>query len=124
MGLNIIFKIKELDCKKKLKEMNINGNSEEIELDCYLKIINYFQTKQDRREEIEIWKSKSIITLMKLLIRTQNRTLVTNALILILSLSEDVPPDTYNNRGVSFNRISEKDKQTLIEDLKEEFLPN
>jgi hypothetical protein len=104
--------------------MKINGNSEEYELEFYLQIIDYFQKERINREEIEIWKNKSIIELMKYLKRTQNRTLVTNALILIISLSGDIPPDTYNNRGININRISEKDKRFLIEDLKEEFLPN
>ena len=89
-----------------------------------MKIIDYFQKEKVTREEIEIWKNKSIIELMKFLEGSQNRTLVTNALILILSLFEDIPPDIYNNRGVNINRISQKDKRFLIEDLKEEFLPN
>lgn len=104
--------------------MKINTHSDELELDLYLKIIDYFQKEKVTREEIEIWKNKSIIELMKYLKRTQNRTFVTNALILILSLFGDLPPDIYNNRGVNINRISEKDKRFLIEDLKEEFLPN
>lgn len=104
--------------------MKINTHSDELELDLYLKIIDYFQKEKVTREEIEIWKNKSIIELMKFLERSQNRTLVTNALILILSLFEDIPPDIYNNRGVNINRISQKDKRFLIEDLKEEFLPN
>jgi len=104
--------------------MKINTHSDELELDLYLKIIDYFQKEKVSREEIEIWKNKSIIELMKFLERSQNRTLVTNALILILSLFEDIPPDIYNNRGVNINRISQKDKRFLIEDLKEEFLPN
>jgi len=102
--------------------MKINTNGEE--LDFYLKIIDYFQNEKVDKEQTEIWKNKSIIKLMKYLKRTQNRTLVTNALILILSLFEDIPPDIYNNRGVNFNRISERDKRFLIEDLKDEFLPN
>jgi hypothetical protein len=104
--------------------MKINTHSEEFELDLYLKIIDYSQKEKITREEIEIWKNQSIIELMKYLKRTQNRTFVTNALILILSLFEDIPPDIYNNRGVNFNRIAEKDKHFLIKDLKEEFLPN
>lgn len=104
--------------------MKINNNSDKIELDFYLKIIDYFQNEKGDREKTEIWKSKSIIELMKYLKRTRNRTFVMNALILMLSLFEDIPPDIYNNRGVNFNRISEKDKKFLIEDLKEEFLPN
>lgn len=104
--------------------MKINSANKEFELDFYLKIIDYFQNEKVDRDKTEIWKSKSIIELMKYLKRTQNRILVTNALILILSLFEDIPPDIYNNRGVNFNRISERDKRFLIEELKEEFLPN
>ncbi len=104
--------------------MKINTHSDEFELDLYLKIIDYSQKEKITREESEIWKNQSIIELMKYLKRTQNRTFVTNALILILSLFEDIPPDIYNNRGVNFNRIAEKDKEFLIEGLKEEFLPN
>ena len=104
--------------------MKINTNGDELELDFYLQIIDYFQKEKVDKEQTEIWKNKSIIKLMKYLKRTQNRTLVTNALILILSLFEDIPPDIYNNRGVNFKRISERDKRFLIEDLKEEFLPN
>ncbi|MFX0020860.1 MAG: hypothetical protein ACFE9S_00920 [Candidatus Hermodarchaeota archaeon] len=104
--------------------MKINTFSDEFELDLYLKIIDYSQKEKIPREEVEIWKNQSIIELMKYLKRTQNRTFVTNALILILSLFEDIPPDLYNNRGVNFNRIAEKDKKFLIEELKEEFLAN
>jgi len=104
--------------------MKINNNSEEFELDYYLKILDYFQDERISREKKEIWKNRSIIELMNLLERTQNRAFVTNALIFILSLFENIPPDTYNNRGVNIARISEKDKKFLIQELKEEFLPN
>ena len=104
--------------------MKINFNSDELEIDYYLQIIDYFQKEKVNREEIEIWIDKSIIELMNYLKHTHNRTLVANALILILSLFENIPPDTYNNRGVNFNRISETDKKSIIENLKNEFLPN
>ncbi|MFX1374374.1 MAG: hypothetical protein ACFFA0_01045 [Promethearchaeota archaeon] len=104
--------------------MKIDFKSEEFELEVYSQIIDYYQDESINRDKKEIWINKSIIELMKYLKRTRNRKLVTNALILILSLSEDIPPDIYNNRGVSFNRISKKDKSILIEGLKEEFLPN
>jgi hypothetical protein len=99
-----------------------NYDAEDYELDCYYKILDYFQKEKGNREQIEIWKYRSFIELMKLLDRTKNRTFVTNAIILILSLFEDIPPDTYNNRGVNINRI--KDRTSLISVLKEEFLPN
>ena len=104
--------------------MKINNNSDDLELDCYLKIIEYFQKERFDRETTEIWKNQSLIELMNLLERTKNRTLVTNAIILILTLFEDLPPDIYNNRGVHVNRISDRDKKSLIEELKDEFLPN
>ncbi|MFW9900768.1 MAG: hypothetical protein ACFFDY_05705 [Candidatus Thorarchaeota archaeon] len=104
--------------------MKININSDELEIDYYLQIIDYFQKEKVSREEIEIWIDKSIIELMKYLKRTQNRTLVTNALILILSLFENIPPDNYNNCGVEINVVSEIDKQSILKNLKNEFLPN
>ena len=61
---------------------------------------------------------------MKLLKCTQDRAFVANALILILSLFEDIPPDLYTNRGHNIDRISEKDRKSIILKLKNEFLPN
>jgi len=104
--------------------MKINNNCDEFELDCYLKIIDFFKNKKVNKEKTEIWKSQSLIKLMNFLDRSKNKTLVANAIILILSLFEDIPPDTYNNRGVDVNRISEKDRRSLISELKNEFLPN
>ncbi len=104
--------------------MKINNNSDTFESDFYLKIIDFFQNEEGDREKTEIWKNRSMIELMKYLKRTRNRTFVMNAIILILSLFEDIPPDIYNNRGVNINRISGKDKRFFIDGLKEEFLPN
>ncbi len=104
--------------------MKINKNTEDFELDCYLKILEYFQNENVNRERTKIWKDHSLIELMKLLDKAKNRVLVTNSIILMLSLFENMPPDTYNNRGVNINRISVKDRKSLIADLREEFLPN
>ena len=104
--------------------MKINTNSEDFEVEFYLKIVDYFQDDNISREKREIWKNQSIIQLMNLLERTQNRTFVTNALILLLSLLEDNPPDIYSNRGRNVNCISTKDKKSLILELENEFLPN
>ncbi|MFX1572558.1 MAG: hypothetical protein ACFFB0_07405 [Promethearchaeota archaeon] len=104
--------------------MKINNNYDEFELDCYLKIIDFFQKEKVNKENKEIWKSKSLIELMNYLDRTKNKTLVTNAIILIISLFEDIPPDIYNNRGVDINQVSEKDRRSLISKLKDEFLLN
>ncbi len=104
--------------------MKINNNSDEFELKLYLKIVDYFQDNKISPENKEIWKNQSIIELMNLLKHSQNRTFVVNALILLLSLFENIPPDLYTNRGHNINCISEKDKKSLISKLKNEFLPN
>ncbi len=104
--------------------MKICKDKDDLELDCYLKILDYFQEDKINKENTEIWKSRSFIELMKLLEEKKNRDLVTNAIILILSLFDDIPPDTYNNRGVDIKRISLEDKKSLIAGLEEEFLPN
>ncbi|MFW9896616.1 MAG: hypothetical protein ACFFD7_12495 [Candidatus Thorarchaeota archaeon] len=104
--------------------MKICENKEDLELDCYLKILDYFQKEKGNKENTEIWKDHTFIKLMKLLEQKKNKELVTNAIILILSLFEDIPPDTYNNRGVDISRISHEDRKSLIAGLEEEFLPN
>lgn len=104
--------------------MKINKNNDNFELDYYNKILDNFKNTKVNREVTEIWKDKSLIELMKFLDRTKNNAMVSNAIILILSLLDDIPPDGYNNRGVNINQISDKDKKYLIDQLKNEFLPN
>jgi len=104
--------------------MKICKNNDAFELDCYMKILDYFQKDKVNKENTEIWKDQSFIELMKLLEQEKNRDVVTNAIILMLSLFEDMPPDTYNNRGVNINLISGKDRISIVANLKDEFLPN
>ncbi|MFX0059331.1 MAG: hypothetical protein ACFE85_07675 [Candidatus Hodarchaeota archaeon] len=96
-------------------------NSEDYELDYYIKIVEFFQRKNVDRNTKEIWKSKSFIELMNLLKRTKNKEFVKNALILIISLFERLPPDLYNNRGISSEILNEKDKESYLSILKTEF---
>ena len=104
--------------------MKIHEENEDFELDCYLQILDYFQKDRISKENTEIWKDQSFIELMKLLEQKKNRDVVTNAIILMLSLFENLPPDTYNNRGVDISRISIEERKSLIAGLEEEFLPN
>ena len=68
--------------------------------DCYDVILEYFQTTSDSPAEQEIWKNRAYTTLITLWkenkISTQNAR---NALILLLNLFEDIPPDIFNSRG-------------------------
>jgi len=104
--------------------MKICENNDAFELDCYMKILDYFQKDKINKENTEIWKDQTFIELMKLLEQKKNSDMVTNAIILMLSLFEDMPPDTYNNRGVNINLISGKDRISIVANLKDEFLPN
>ncbi|MFO8017430.1 MAG: hypothetical protein R6U96_02245 [Promethearchaeia archaeon] len=97
------------------------------ELECYLKIIRYFQERENK-EKTEIWKSSTLIHLMEKLKEIEDegiekkRNVIKNSLILLMSLFENIPPDVYNNRGVHINRLSEEDKEPLKNTLKEEVL--
>ena len=106
------------------KKMKISNDNEDFELECYQKILDYFQKDNVHNENTEIWKSQSLIEIMTLLDQNKNRALVTNIIILLLSLFEDMPPDTYNNRGVDISQISIEERKSLILGLEEEFLPN
>ena len=107
--------------------MDMPINSEEVELDYYIKIVEFFQSNNLDRNTIEIWRSKSLIELMKVLKRTKNKEFVKNALIFIISLFEHIPPDLYSNRGINAEILNKKDKETYLSILKTEFiddLPN
>lgn len=107
--------------------MNVSNNNDTYELDYYLSIIDFFQNQNADRETKEIWKNKSLIELMKVLKRTRKTEFVKNAIILILSLFDNIPPDSYNNRGIKVNSLTNGDKLSYVNLLKSEFsndLPN
>jgi len=98
-------------------------NDEEI--DCYEKILQFFNQQQFlSKENKNLWKSRSLIKIMEVWSRTRNLTLVRNSLILLISLFENVPPDLYNNRGVDIQLLSKKDRDSFMSELKDEFLAN
>ena len=106
----------------------INGGKE---LEAYDQILKFFNKKDRTNKETEIWEDQTYINLMGFLKKKKeienlynNYKLVENAIILILSLFENIPPDTFNNRGVNINSISIEERKSLIAGLEEEFLPN
>jgi len=102
--------------------MNISNNSDNSELDYYLSIIDFFQNQNTNRETAELWKDKKFIELMKVLKLTRKKEFVKNAIILILSLIDQMPPDTYNKRGIKVNSLTNGDKRSYINILQSEFL--
>ncbi len=102
--------------------MNISNNSDSSELDYYLSIIDFFQNQNKNRETAEIWKDKSFIELMKVLKRTKKKEFVKNSIILILSLIDQMPPDTYNKKGIKVNSLINGDRRSYINILQSEFI--
>jgi len=107
--------------------MNTSNNCDYSELDYYSDIIEFFQNPNVNKETIEIWKDKSLIELMKVLERTSRTEFVKNAILLILSLFDEHPPDIYTSRGTNVNSLDNGEKRSYIDVLKMEFiddLPN
>ena len=102
--------------------MNISNNSDNFELDYYLNIINFSQNQNKNRETVEIWKDKSFIEWMKVLKLTRKKEFVTNSIILILSLIDQMPPDTYNKEGIKVNSLISGDRRSYITILQSEFI--
>ena len=104
--------------------MSINDESE---MELYSKILEVYQHRQFDKDSIEIWKDKSYIDLMHVLKLTNNKNLVKNAIILILSLFEDIPIDLYDTHGVNVKELKYEKKREYLSELKMEFfneLPN
>ena len=107
--------------------MLMSNNNDTFEHDYYQSIIDFFQNHNTDRETTEIWKNKSLIELMRVLKRTRKTEFVKNAIILLLSLSDQLPPDNYASRGIQVNSLTKEDKLSYVNLLKSEFtndLPN
>ncbi len=104
----------------------INGGKE---LEAYDQILKFFNKKDRTNKETEIWEDQTYINLMGFLKKKKeienlynNYKLVENAIILILSLFHDVPPDKYNSMGKDVKVIDNSDRDDIISLLKKEFL--
>ncbi len=107
--------------------MNNSNNCDTSEFDYYSNIIEFFQSPNANKETIEMWKDKSIIELMKVLERTNRKEFVKNAILVIISLFEEHPPDIYTSRGTNVNSLNNGEKKSYMSVLKTEFiddLPN
>ena len=102
--------------------MRMSNTNNEKELNCYLEIIEFFQHQSQDPESIELWKDKSIMELMKVLKRTNNKLLIRNALILMITLFEHLPPDLFNNKGINTKILNKEDKESLKSILRTEFI--
>lgn len=90
------------------------------EIDYYDKILQFFSSKNRNAEETERWKESMIIELMKLFKKKEKsinlieiKNLIQNAIILILSLSENRPLDYYDTMGKDSKNLSLTEKKEL-----------
>ncbi len=90
------------------------------DMEFYDNILRHYSEMCKDNQNIEIWKNKIYIKLMNLLTKTENILLVRNSILLIISLFDNLPPDSYNNHGFSFSKSNKKDKKQVILNLKEE----
>jgi len=102
--------------------MSLNTSELNEELKCYTKIIDcYLNSKNDiiKREDC---KNQSIIKLMEILKRKKDKHLISNSLILVLSLfnNEDIAPDLFSNLGHEIATLNNSEKKEFISELKKE----
>ncbi|MFW9942383.1 MAG: hypothetical protein ACFFFT_15200 [Candidatus Thorarchaeota archaeon] len=93
-----------------------------LEIDNYLRIIDYFQERKLNNESNEIRKFQSYIELVNTFKRTQNRNQFSNEIILMLALFEEMSPDSSHTSEDNIDQLSKREKNRFIEILKNEFL--
>ena len=100
--------------------LKMNDNNNLSEIDYYEKILQFFSRKNRDEVKTERWKDSSLIELMNLLKKkeksanfTEIKDLVQNAIILILSLLDDEPPDFYDTIGKDSKCIPLNEKRKL-----------
>lgn len=92
------------------------------ESELFTKIINTFLDKDSKPNIKEIGKHKSIIKLMDGLRSNKNKDLAKNALILLLNLYDDYPPDLFSTLGDDIESLSDEDRDEAMDKLKDIFL--
>jgi len=93
----------------------------ESELECISKIWDYYYGEIENHEYQQISISFLLIKLMEILKQTKNKALITNALLLAISFFSNIPPDSYNNRGIDMDTLSKKSRKKLLSQLRQEF---
>ncbi len=105
--------------------MIINDFRTNEEISCYAKIIDCFTESKNDFIKKENCKNKSLIKMMEILKKRNDKQLVRNALIIILSLFEgdDQPADFFSKRGKELHALNDQaEKEKIILELKKEFL--
>ena len=89
------------------------------ELECYTKIINCYLKNQNDRQKLEQCKHQSLIKLMKVMDRKEER-LIQNALIIVLALFDEIPPDLAGTTGSDLSLLSKREKELALKKIEDE----
>ena len=105
---------------KKLSETQKN----DFELECITKIWDYYYKEVVNQERVEVPISFLLIKLMEVLKQSNNKELMTKALLITISFFQNVPADLYNRRGIDINLLPQKYRKKALLLLRQEFLLN
>jgi hypothetical protein len=83
--------------------------------------MDFYQNEVLPHEYQDMPISFLLIKLMELLKLTENKTLITKALIITISFFEQIPPDIYDNQGIELDLLPLKVKKNAISQLNQEF---
>ena len=90
---------------------------------CYDKILDCYLKHKRNPIKKEMCKNRSIYWLMEKLRKRNDREVVQNALLIVLSLFDDTPPDLYSNIGKEIKSLSDNgEKDKVISELKKELI--
>jgi len=102
--------------------MSFNNLRKGQELRCYTKIIDCYLENNTDIHRKEMCKNTSIIKLINKSECRNSDNFIKNALLLVLSLFDDQEADFYHNYGNDIETCSDKDKESLLAELKKEII--
>ena len=100
-------------------------DNNDMEIEYYAQIIEYFEEETDPKE-LELWKYKKLIKLMEELKQTkQIQEKIKNTIIIMHALFDETEtPDEYTSRGSQTAELSEADKKVCHDHLRRGCLPS
>ena len=96
------------------------------EIEFFNEIFEEFVCSEENVKDNEIWKSNSIIKLMRASDGNENKCILEDGLKIILNLCKfrerGYLPDSYKSESYPVNELMEQDKDVLYSILKAEFI--
>ncbi|MBN1802018.1 MAG: hypothetical protein JW891_10955 [Candidatus Lokiarchaeota archaeon] len=105
------------------KNIQTTVNYDTYELRCFDEIMEYFHNEDRNSIEVDIWMARKIIELMNDLKRDDNlKDIITNAIIVLNALSQNIPSDTFTSIWDDQINLTKEERNDLNISLKKELL--